>query len=223
MRFNFQTTADLRWTKLAGTDIQNLMLRERNQSPRRSIMIKLIAPYNKLSWLRQAQKCYKADDGTSSSRGSGWRTTRKYTQPSSTSTTAAQVKQNKPDLLFPGKNCKHFIQLFPRPREKTEQNSSPDLLFPSTGFIARFPPQTDLLRSLSTFSDWFASLGKDSVAGAGAAGPSLPPDVAVPVLWVRGAASEIGQTRGWNLYYWWKIPNFPSVTENVIHFKRLQN
>ena len=164
MRFNFQTIADLRWTKLAGTDIQNLMLRERNQSPRRSIMIKLIAPYNKLSWLRQAQKCYKADDGTSSSRGSGWRTTRKYTQPSSTSTTAAQDKQNKPDLLFAGKNCKHFIQLFPRPREKTEQNSSPDLLFPSTGFIACFPPlrlicfahfplsQTDLLRLEQTRS-----------------------------------------------------------------------
>ena len=40
------------------------MLRERNQSPLRWVMIKLIAPYNKLSWLRQAQKCYKADDGT---------------------------------------------------------------------------------------------------------------------------------------------------------------
>ena len=153
-----------------------------------------------------------------SSRGSVRRTTRKYTQPSSTSTTAAQDKQNRP------KHYKHFIQPSPASgKKKLSKTPRPDLLFPSTGFIARFPPQTDLLRSLSTFSDWFASLGPDSVAGAGAAGPSLPPDVAAPVLWIGGAASEIGQTRGWSLYYWWRIPNFPSVTENVIHFKRLQN
>ena len=152
MRFNFQTIADLRWTKLAGTDIQNLMLRERNQSPRRSIMIKLIAPYNKLSWLRQAQKCYKADDSTSSSRGSGWRTTRKYTQPSSTSTTAAQDKQNRP------KHYKHFIQPSPASGKKNWAKllaliCSSHPLALSLAFrlrlicFARFPPsQTDLLR-----------------------------------------------------------------------------
>ena len=194
------------------------MLRERNQSPLRWVMIKLIAPYNKLSWLRQAQKCYKADDGTTAAVAA-W-----DALPGNIHSLLQHLQQQHKINRIGLSTIS--ISYNPRPPQgkKNWAKLQPWFALPIHWLYCLLSAsQTDLLRSLSTFSDWFASLGPDSVAGAGAAGPSLPPDVAAPVLWIGGAASEIGQTRGWSLYYWWRIPNFPSVTENVIHFKRLQN